>query len=158
MFRTSFSLQPLLFTAVFVSLFSSWLVSFCLSSWVWSHRFQTEKSSWPPCREERGKKNNRKRTESRSWHLFWSAGLLPAPRLSEVWDKVIFRWKPDFFPLLPVHTLPAQSDLDKLTQQLSLLCLSAVLLLHPFSLPSLLPRLHGSWMFRHGSCSWKALN
>lgn len=43
-------------------------------------------------------------------------------------------------PLLRVHALPAQIGVDELTQQLplqlSLLCLSAVLLLHPF--PSLL--------------------
>lgn len=74
-----------------------------------------EKSSWPPPVKKSEQMAWKEKKRRRSLHLLIngtsssSSPLRPARRVSEVWDKVIFRWKdrPPPFPLLSLSLSPS---------------------------------------------------
>lgn len=122
----------------------------------------------PPHREEDVKHIYYKKKSEKVSHLSWSPQLLPVFRVSEVWDKVIFRWKDGSLP----SVLPARSGACTRAHSAAPLFVSehcavapsiplvSLPLFTPLS-PFLPPSIHsprGSWMLRHSNRSWKAPN
>lgn len=138
-----------------------------------------------PADPRAGAEGGGKEQESKTWHLLINSAssllLLLALRVSEVWDKVIFRWKdrlppsPSFlthslshclslcragslYLLRAVCTSSLSSCLSSSPSRVWALCCCSIHSPRLSASPSLPLSLYSSWMFRHGNCGWKALN